>query len=144
MESNAEFCAEVAEKVMGWKYAGICRRGPVYDACLLVRGHAVNQIEVGVDFRPDIDANDDYLVLEHVRTTWDYNLGERADGSHGKDIIGFSEALRHVSVDVDRHKMSDGRTLPSSDFTWTSLIQYVPGDYSRAALQALKEQSNDT
>jgi hypothetical protein len=126
MNSDLKFCAEVAEKVLGWSLSdrGVWQ-SPEGDAprdsqgaCYACHGRD----EPHCCFRPDIDANDDYLVLQHVREKW-----EPSSRRNFKDELqelwgvrnGYKPDLRGVQV------------------MYYSPLDYQIGDYSRAALKAL-------
>lgn len=129
---------EVAQKVLGWKFWQM-KLGKLLYVVAQIPGEREpwaglraekRDCYTPIDFR-DIDrgkhiihitfdplgnANDDYLVLEHVRKTWD-----------------ISRLLRFSGMCDDQWNSRGVGTA----------LQYQLGDYSRAALRAL-EQSNGT
>lgn len=127
---NTELNAKVAEKVMGWKWR-------VYKDSIVGRMRILcfpgNRLDLqewdGVENvvaprngsilgPPDFtgDASADYLVLKHVRETWDI------DG-----WAGFTdECLRLVRDRLAEDKRDPGLT--------PYMLFYEPGDYARAAV----------
>jgi len=113
-----QFRVAVAEKVMGWRRVnGGWLGGWGYDRNL--PGDLVGM--GGLDWRPDESANDDCLVLRHVRKTWPPFR-----------LLAMSEELARVWC---KACFGSGGASPQ-------MLVYQPGDYARAALAVVEgEQS---
>ena len=98
----------VAEKVMGWRLA-INGRWSVPSA------HPMSNMPSDVPGFTT-DPHDDYEVLKHVREKWDGDMQDK-----------FTERLGDVFM--KRRGVSENRL--------NFALRYEPGDYSKAALNAL-------
>lgn len=102
---------QIAEKVMGWElfYEPGSNIEPYWiDKELVTIGHQD-------DFNPTTDANDDHLVLKHIRENWGGGRLWLFDGSLVSGWVKGSPNERQIE-------------LPK---------YYEPGDYSLAALRVL-------
>lgn len=126
--TEREFEIEVAEKVMGIK---LCKHEghPKCEKCGLNHSHW-HRITP-----PDYYATDptaDYTVLQHVRQHWCRRMP--AAGGTPPYYGDFYWTLRDIWYD----RKWPRNTVPSCHRTWECDL-YEPGDYSRAALAAMKK-----
>ena len=136
--NNRELDAEVAEKVMGWK-KGDKWQTPVMD----LRGderRSLDHLRRRNWYRPDgaksffdaiphytTDPSADYEVLKHVRDNWRGDLWTL-----------FRQEL--ASILIAREQAAEDET---ESIITNCAVLYKPGDYSRAALEALRVKDSD-
>lgn len=102
----------IAEKVMGWKKVDLELGGYYWTESGI-------SLIADEQFNPIINANDDQIVLNHIRETW-------------TDKQWFEFSLTYYNTLVERDKETGGVSL--------ILKHHKPGDYSRAALKVLEEE----
>jgi hypothetical protein len=133
MKTDPKFCAEVAATIL---------RLPEWPARYLVYGQWYQEVMGNVcyrkmqpaagkadfqEFKPDVDANDDYLVLKEVQRTWDT-----------PEIPAVVEGCAFMTELAEIYKE---RTCCKGAMHFALHCSlYQVGDYSRAALIALQAE----
>ena len=135
MKSNTEMDIIVAHKILSWnctthnilwdgRRTRLVWNGECHKARLKI-GICDDCIGDGFVFSPTQDANDDYIVLSYVRENWDLKLLEKFEVTLKNMLFLKGRRLCMISV---------GFVGEEPSYQISSVLEYCPGDYSRAAL----------
>lgn len=84
----------------------------------------------GAPFHPTTDANDDHIVLNHIRENWD-----QEKVFVFLDILHISLYRKHIDL------FSELDVAQKTYFNHLNILHYEPGDYSKAALKVINDNS---